>query len=235
VAAAVQAAAAVLPKQEHAMPPEQRDRARTHRIVIHPIVVRFAHWLNAAAIVVMVMSGWGIYNASPLFAFHFPPWATLGGWLGGAIAWHLAMLWVLVTNGTIYVAYGVLSGRFVRMFLPLTPALVWRDLLSALSLRLSHPPGTYNAVQRLAYVGVLMLGAMAVLSGLALWKPVQLQTLASLLGGYEVVRRIHFLAMAGIVSFVVLHLSLVVAVPHTLLAMLTGRAHGPVADARVRR
>src|ERR1700744_3210754 len=208
--------------QEYPMPYEQRDPARGHRIVIHPMVVRFAHWLNAASIVVMVMSGWGIYNASPLFTFHFPPWATLGGWLGGAIAWHLAMLWVLVTNAALYVAYGLLSGRFVRMLLPLTPGLIWRDLISALALRLPHTPGTHNAVQRLADVGVLMWGALAVLSGLALWKPVQLQTLASLLGGYEVARRIHFLAMAGIVGFVVLHLTLVALVPRTLLAMLTG-------------
>jgi thiosulfate reductase cytochrome b subunit len=214
------------------MSSQQRDGAPTPRSVIHPLVVRFAHWLNAAAIVVMVMSGWGIYNASPLFPFRFPLWATLGGWLGGAIAWHLAMLWVLVANAVIYVAYGVLSGRFVRMLLPLTPGLVWRDLVSALSLRLSHPAGTYNAVQRLAYVGVLMLGAVAVLSGLALWKPVQLQTLAGLLGGYEVARRIHFLAMAGIVGFVVLHLMLVALVPRTLVSMLTGRALADVEASR---
>jgi thiosulfate reductase cytochrome b subunit len=217
------------------MPSEQRDRARAPQIVIHPLVVRLAHWLNAAAIVVMVMSGWGIYNASPLFAFRFPPAATLGGWLGGSIAWHLAMLWVLVANAATYIAYGLLSGRFIRLFLPLTPGLVWHDLVSALSLRLSHSPGTYNAVQRLAYVGVLMLGAVAVLSGLALWKPVQLQTLAALFGGYEAARRIHFIAMAGIVSFVVLHLALVALVPRTLLAMLTGRAHGPLADAEASR
>jgi thiosulfate reductase cytochrome b subunit len=214
------------------MSSQQRDGAPAAWIVIHPLVVRFAHWLNAAAIVVMVMSGWGIYNASPLFPFRFPLWATLGGWLGGAIAWHLAMLWVLVANAVIYVAYGVLSGRFVRMLLPLTPGLVWRDLVSALSLRLSHPAGTYNAVQRLAYVGVLMLGAVAVLSGLALWKPVQLQTLAGLLGGYEVARRIHFLAMAGIVGFVVLHLMLVALVPRTLVSMLTGRALADVEASR---
>jgi thiosulfate reductase cytochrome b subunit len=214
------------------MSSQQRDGAPTPRSVIHPLVVRFAHWLNAAAIVVMVMSGWGIYNASPLFPFRFPLWATLGGWLGGAIAWHLAMLWVLVANAVIYVAYGVLSGRFGRMLLPLTPGLVWRDLVSALSLRLSHPAGTYNAVQRLAYVGVLMLGAVAVLSGLALWKPVQLQTLAGLLGGYEVARRIHFLAMAGIVGFVVLHLMLVALVPRTLVSMLTGRALADVEASR---
>jgi thiosulfate reductase cytochrome b subunit len=215
------------------MPFEQPGRARSRRMPIHPLAVRLTHWLNAAAIVCMVMSGWGIYNASPLFDITFPPWATLGGWLGGAIAWHLAMVWVLVGNATVYVAYGLLSGHFVRSLLPLTPGLVWRDLLQALSLRLSHPPGTYNAVQRLAYVCVLLLGALAVLSGLALWKPVQLQTLAALLGGYEVVRRVHFLAMTGIVCFVILHLLLVLLVPRTLLGMLTGRASLPIVNGGV--
>ena len=133
-------------------------------------------------------------------------------------------MWLLAGNALVYVAYGLLSGHFVRSFLPLRPELVWRDLMRAVSLRLSHPPGTYNAVQRLAYVGVLMLGALAVLSGLALWKPVQLQTLAALLGGYETARRIHFLAMAGIVGFVGVHLILVALVPHTLPGMLSGRA-----------
>jgi thiosulfate reductase cytochrome b subunit len=205
------------------MESEPRERAPERRMVIHPLVVRLTHWVNAAAIPVMVTSGWGIYNASPLFGFRFPPALTLGGWLGGAIAWHLAMLWVLVANAAIYVMYGLLSGRFVRRFLPLTAGLVWRDLVQAVSLRLSHPSGTYNAVQRLAYVLVLMLGAVAVLSGLALWKPVQLQALAGLLGGYEAARRIHFIAMVGIVGFVLLHLALVVLVPRTLWGMLTGR------------
>jgi thiosulfate reductase cytochrome b subunit len=217
------------------MPSERRDRARVSRVVIHPLVIRLTHWVNAAAIPVMVLSGWGIYNASPLFGFRFPPAATLGGWLGGAIAWHLAMLWVLLANATVYLVYGLLSGRFVRRFFPLTPGLVWHDLVRAVSLRLSHPPGTYNAVQRLAYVGVLMLGAVVVLSGLALWKPVQLQTLAALLGGYEVARRIHFIAMGGIVGFVLLHLTLVVLVPGTLLGMLTGRVDTPGDDVEASR
>ena len=212
------------------MPAEQLERRPTRWIVIHPLLVRLTHWVNAVAIVCMVMSGWGIYNASPLFGFRFPPWATLGGWLGGAIAWHLATLWLLVGNALVYLAYGLVSGHFVRSFLPLTPGGIWRDLVRAMSLRLSHPPGTYNAVQRLTYVGVLLLGAMAVLSGLALWKPVQLQTLAALLGGYEVARRIHFLAMAGIVGFVGLHLLMVTLVPRSLWGMLIGRARVPLAD-----
>ena len=201
-----------------------RSSARAGFVVIHPLVVRVTHWLNAIALVAMIMSGWQIYNASPLFPFTFPRWATLGGWLGGAIAWHLAAMWLLVGNGMVYFAYGLLGRHFMRSFLPLTPRLVWRDLRAALSLRLSHRLGAYNAVQRLAYVVVLLLGVLAVGSGLSLWKPVQLHALASLMGGYEVARRVHFIAMAGIAGFIVLHLVLVMLVPGTLIAMITGRA-----------
>jgi len=196
----------------------------TRRVVIHPLIVRLTHWVNAAAMTMMVMSGWRIYNASPLFGFSFPDWATLGGWLGGAIAWHLAALWLLVGNGALYVGYGLIAGHFRRHFLPITPRLVWRDMRAALTLRLAHRLGSYNAVQRLFYVAALLLSLLAVASGLALWKPVQLAVLADPLGGYEVARRLHFLAMAGLVGFVVVHLALVALVPSTLPGMITGRA-----------
>jgi len=192
--------------------------------VIHPLVVRVTHWLNAVAIVCMIMSGWQIYNASPLFGFSFPRWATLGGGLGGAIAWHLAAMWLLVGSGLVYLAYGIAGRHFIRSFLPLSPGAVWRDLKEALSFRLVHKLGAYNAVQRLFYVVVLLLAVLAVLSGLGLWKPVQFQGMVGLAGGYEVVRRIHFVAMAGIVGFLVVHLALVAIVPSTLWAMITGRA-----------
>jgi thiosulfate reductase cytochrome b subunit len=197
---------------------------RAGSVVIHPLIVRLTHWVNAAAMTMMAMSGWQIYNASPLFGFRFPAWATLGGWLGGAIAWHLAALWLLVGNGALYVGYGLIAGHFRRHFLPITPRLVWRDMRAALTLRLAHRLGSYNAVQRLFYVAALLLSLLAVASGLALWKPVQLAVLADLLGGYEVARRLHFLAMAGLVGFVLVHLALVVLVPSTLPAMITGRA-----------
>ncbi len=193
-------------------------------VIIHPLVVRLTHWVNAVALVVMVSSGWQIYNASPLLPFEFPAWATLGGWLGGGIAWHLAAMWLLVGNALIYFAYGLGGRHFMRSFLPLTPRTVWRDLREALTLRLQHKLGTYNAVQRLLYIVVLLLGVTALVSGLALWKPVQLQLVDDLLGGYPIVRWIHFLAMSGIVLFVVVHLLLVAVVPKTLLAMITGRA-----------
>ena len=202
-------------------------------VAIHPLIVRITHWVNAIAMVVMIMSGWQIYNASPLFPFTFPAWMTLGGWLGGAIAWHFAAMWLLVGNALVYFTYGLFGRHFMRSFLPLTPALVWRDLKEALGLRLRHRLGAYNAVQRLAYVVVLLLGILAVASGLVLWKPVQLQELASLLGGYEIARRLHFIAMAGIVGFLVLHLALVILVPQTLVAMITGRARIPASHAEI--
>ena len=193
-------------------------------VVIHPLVVRVTHWLNAVAIVCLVMSGWKIYNASPLFGFSFPNWATLGGWLGGAIAWHLAAMWLLIANGLVYLLYGLAGRHFMRSFLPIGPREVWRDLKEALTFRLHHKLGAYNAVQRLLYVVVVLLVAAAALSGLGLWKPVQFQDLVGLLGGYEMVRRIHFAAMAGIVGFTAIHLALVAVVPSTLRAMITGRA-----------
>jgi thiosulfate reductase cytochrome b subunit len=203
------------------------------RVTVHPLIVRLTHWVNAVAMTMMIMSGWQIYNASPLFGFTFPAWATLGGWLGGAIAWHLAALWLLVGNGLIYVLYGLLARHFWRHFLPITPASVWRDLRAALAFRLAHRAGSYNAVQRLFYVAALLLGLLAVASGLALWKPVQLDGLARLLGGYEIARRLHFIAMAGLVGFVVVHLALVALVPSTLLSMITGRATvRPTAESR---
>lgn len=197
--------------------------AVAHPAYAHPGIVRVTHWLNAFAMICMIMSGWMIYDASPLFGFTFPKWATLGGWLGGAIAWHLAAMWLLVINGALYIGWGLASGHFRRRFLPIRPAAVWRDTVDALRLRLAHADG-YNSVQRLFYVGTLVLGVLAFASGLALWKPVQLQGLSALFGGYEVTRRVHFVAMAGIVGFLVVHVALVAVVPRTLIAMTFGRA-----------
>jgi len=192
---------------------------------IHPFAVRIAHWTNALALACMAMSGWGIYNASPIFRFSIPAWATLGGWLGGSVAWHFTAMWLLVVNGLFYVVYGCVSGHFKRHFLSLRGREIARDALLALRGRLPHQPGIYNAVQRLLYVVVLLLGVLVVASGLAIWKPVQFAALAELFGGFDTARSIHFIAMAGIVGFVVIHLALVAIVPRTLLPMVTGRSH----------
>lgn len=192
--------------------------------MIHPLAVRAAHWINAFAMACMLTSGWAIYNASPILPFQFPAWATLGGWLGGAIAWHFAAMWLLVVNGLLYALYGITSGHFHRDFLPIRASDLMRDAGRALTFRLRHEGGRYNAVQRFAYVVVLLLGVLAVASGLSIWKPVQLAWLVGLFGDFDFARKVHFAAMAGIVGFVAIHLLLVLLVPRTLLPMVTGRA-----------
>lgn len=194
---------------------------------LHPWPVRLTHWLNAACMVCMFMSGWAIYNASPLFSFRFPVSLTVGGWLGGALAWHFAFMWLLLINGAIYVLYGFVSRHFKRELLPIGIAALKHDLTDALRFRLVHEKGVYNAVQRLMYWIVLAAGVLIVISGVAIWKPVQLQELVALLGGYDVARYVHFAAMTMIAAFVVIHLVLVILVPKTLLPMITGGVRTP--------
>ena len=192
--------------------------------VIHPLWVRVSHWINALAMVIMIGSGWEIYNASPLFGFTFPRTITIGGWLAGALLWHFAAMWLLVINGIIYVALGIATGRFRRKLLPIRPREVVGDLKSALQGRLPHDDlSVYNAVQRLLYLGVILAGIVIVLSGLSIWKPVQMQELTALFGGYDAARYVHFFAMASIVGFVVVHVIMAFLVPKSLLAMIRGR------------
>lgn len=194
-----------------------------HPDVIHPRWVRVTHWINAIAIVVMITSGWRIYNASPLFSFVFPDAITIGGWLAGALLWHFAAMWVLVINGIVYVTLGILTGRFRRKLLPIRPGEVIADIKAALSGTLSHDDlSAYNAVQRLLYLGVILAGVVVVASGLAIWKPIQLQELTALFGGYEAARYVHFFAMAAIAGFVVIHVVMALLVPRNLRAMIRG-------------
>lgn len=189
---------------------------------IHPWPLRLMHWLNALAIVTLIGSGWQIYNAAPLFPFSFPEAITIGQWLGGAVAWHLAAIWLLVLNGVSYLIWGTLSGHFRRKLAPPGPRAIWADLLAALRFRLPHEHGRYNAVQRALYLAVIALGVLAVLSGLAVWKPVQLWWLSDLFGGFRASRYVHFFAMAGIVGFLAVHLALVALVPRVLWPMIAG-------------
>lgn len=147
---------------------------------------------------------------------------TVCGWLGGALAWHFAFMWLLLINGSIYMLYGFGSRHFKRELLPIGLAALKHDLTNALRLRLVHEKGVYNAVQRLMYWMALAAGALVVISGVAIWKPIQLQELVALLGGYDNARYVHFGAMAMIAAFVVIHLALVMLVPRTLLPMITG-------------
>ncbi len=195
----------------------ERGVAPTHRLP-----VRVSHWVNTAAVLVMIGSGWGIYNTSPLFAFTFPRHLTLGGWLGGSLAWHFAAMWLLAGNLLLYASVGLLTGHFRRRLRPPRPADILRDLRLAATARLPHAPGQYNAVQRLLYVLVLLATAGAIVSGLAIWKPVQLAPLCNLLGGYEAARREHFLMMAGIVVFIAVHVAMVIKHPRTVRPMVLG-------------
>lgn len=191
---------------------------------IHPMWVRATHWLNAVAVVVLVASGWRIYDAAPFFGFTIPAQFTLGGWLAGAIQWHFAAMWLLAANGLAYVLLNLATGRAARRFLPLSPRAFVADLASALRGRLSHAdPGRYNAVQRAAYLFVVLDTVLLVLSGLVLWKSVQFPLLREWIGGYEAARRVHFVAMAALVGFVAVHLAMVALVPRTLRTMVLGR------------
>jgi thiosulfate reductase cytochrome b subunit len=191
---------------------------------IHPLWVRVCHWINALAILIMIGSGWQIYNASPLFDFVFPRQIALGNWLAGALLWHFAAMWVLVINGIVYVTLGIVTGRFRRKLFPIRPADVIADLKAALTFRLAHDDlSRYNAVQKLLYTGVILAGIVIVLSGLSIWKPIQFQELTALFGGYDAARYVHFFAMVAIVCFLVMHVALALIVPKSLRAMITGR------------
>jgi thiosulfate reductase cytochrome b subunit len=192
--------------------------------VIQPAWVRAMHWTNAFAMILMIMSGWQIYNASPLFGFRFASSITLGGWLGGALLWHFAAMWLLMVNGLIYLITGFATGRFRNKLLPITPQGVLSDIKAALTFKLAHDDlSTYNYVQKMLYAGIIAVGVVIVLSGLSIWKPVQLHWLVSLFGGYDWARYVHFFCMSAIVLFLIVHVALALLVPKSLRAMIIGR------------
>jgi thiosulfate reductase cytochrome b subunit len=202
---------------EHAAP--------TPTKVLQPVWVRTMHWINAFAMILMIMSGLQIYNASPLFNFlTFSHSITLGGWLGGALLWHFAAMWLLMINGLAYLVTGFATGRFKRKLLPITPGGVILDARAALTGKLSHEDlSRYNQVQKLLYAGIIAVGVVIVLSGLSIWKPVQFQYLTALFGGYDIARYVHFFCMSAIVAFLAIHIVLAVLVPKSLRAMIIGR------------
>ncbi len=196
---------------------------------LHPWPLRVMHWINALAMLLLIGSGWKIYNDEVLFGWlHFPDWITIGGEAQGALQWHFFAMWVLMLNGLAYLAYGFATGHFRRKFLPIRVAEFVGDVRDALALRLSHTDITrYNAVQKLLYTGIILVIVVQVLSGWAIWKPVQLSELVPLFGGFQGARLVHFLGMAAIVGFLVIHVALALIVPRTIGAMITG---GPKVD-----
>ncbi len=196
---------------------------------LHPLPLRLMHWTNAVAMIVMIGSGWQIYNDEVLFGWlHFPSWITIGGGAEGALQWHFLAMWILVLNGFAYLAYGLKTGRFRRMLLPIHPHEVLLEIRKALRLDLEHEDLTrYNAVQRLLYVGIIAVIIVQVLSGLIIWKPVQFSELSFLFYDFQGARLAHFIGMVAIVGFVLVHVALALIVPQTLVAMLKGGPQVP--------
>jgi len=212
--------------------------ARTLDEQRHPLVRRLSHWCMALAILLLIGSGWRIYNAVPIFPFRFPEWATLGGdWrvqlaihndpgVASAIAWHFAAMWLLFLSYIVFVLHGLFTRHIGHDWLPVGPRSFLHDFIAAATFRLDHRLGEYNAVQKVFYLGVTFAVLMMLLSGLAIWKPVQFAPLTALFGGFQGARVVHFLFMSAISLFVVVHVALVVLVPKTLVAMTLGRARG---------
>jgi thiosulfate reductase cytochrome b subunit len=193
------------------------------KTISHPRWLRVCHWLNAIAVILLVTSGWRIYNASPLLDFVFPQTLTLGGWLGGALQWHFAAMWLLFLNGILYLVLGFMTGYFRQKFTPLSLSGLAHDLRQLVQMNLTHANlSRYNMIQKLAYIGVVACLITMVASGLVLWKPVQFPTLRLLLGDYEVARLIHFISMALICLFILVHVIMVALVPRTLKGMILG-------------
>ena len=201
-----------------------RQRAR-----LHPLPLRIMHWINAVAIFIMIGSGWRIYNDDVLFGWlHFPDLMVIGKWAQYGLQWHFFGMWIFVLNGLAYLSFGIFTGRFRQKLFPIRPREVLATVGDALRLRLSHEDLTvYNAVQKMLYLGVILVGIFIVITGLCLWKPVQFSELADLFGSFQTIRLVHFLCMSAIVAFVAVHVTLALLVPRSLVAMIAG---GPVLD-----
>lgn len=191
---------------------------------LHPWPVRIMHWTNAVAMLVMITSGWGIYNDSVIIhGLHFAPYLTLGGWAAEHLLWHFAGMWLLAVNGLFYLVYGFATGRFRERLLPIRVSEVIQTVRDTLRLKFAHDDLTvYNGVQKLLYIIVILAGVMQVVTGLSIWKPVQLYFITDLFGSFQGARTAHFIGMSVIVGFLVVHVALALLVPQTLWAMLTG-------------
>jgi thiosulfate reductase cytochrome b subunit len=203
-----------------------------------PLLIRLTHFLNVPLLVFMAMSGLQILAAFPRLGprgepygwYPFDgkrplPWMTAGEWLAGARHLHFALAWFLIGNGVVYLAYVIASGEWRRRAFHFR-----RDARSAMRMALYYarlrrePPeqDLYNGLQRLAYTSAIVLGVVEVLSGLAIWKPVQLSSLAALFGGYDGARAVHLLGLAGLVLFTAGHVVLVLLHPRELASIVTG-------------
>jgi thiosulfate reductase cytochrome b subunit len=208
--------------------PSVKSIARQERR-LHPLPLRIMHWINALAIFIMIGSGWKIYNDDVIFGWlHFPDSVVIGKWAQYGLQWHFFGMWIFVINGLCYLGYGITTRRFRQKLFPISPRAVVTTVNDALRFRLNHDDLThYNAVQKILYLGVILVGVLIVITGLSLWKPVQFSELADLFGNFQTIRLVHFLCMAAIVAFLVVHISLALIVPRSLVAMVTG---GPIVE-----
>lgn len=199
---------------------------------LHPWPVRLMHWINAIAMIVMIMSGWGIYDDYVIIpGLHFSQTFRLGTWAAPSLLWHFAGMWLLTVNGLCYVIYGLVTGRLRKRLLPIRVGELVKTVRDTLHLKIGHDDLTvYNAVQRLLYLVVIVVGASQIVTGLLVWKPIQFSAAVAVLGGFQAVRLEHFIGMSIIVGFLVIHVALSILVPRTLWAMLTGGPRLPAGE-----
>jgi thiosulfate reductase cytochrome b subunit len=215
----------VLPSDEPSRP--LRREGRLPRL--HPLPVRLMHWTNALAMIIMIMSGWGIYNDYVIVhGLHFAPAFHLGSWAAPSLLWHFAGMWLLALNGLAYLVYGLVTGRLRERMLPIRLGELVKTVRDTLHFKIEHEDLTvYNAVQKLLYIVVIVAGISQVVTGLLIWKPVQFSSTVTLLGGFQAVRVEHFIGMLVIVGFLLVHVALSLLVPRTLWAMLSGGPRSP--------
>jgi thiosulfate reductase cytochrome b subunit len=218
--------------------------AQGDTVILYSRWIRYTHWVWALAVIILIGSGWRIYNqdlitgfGSPMFKIlNFPVWITIGGdyegaervhndfGLAGALLWHFAAMWLLFGSVAAYAIYGIASGHFRRKFVTIRPRQVFVDVADFIRGRLKHELGMRNAVQKLLYAIAVLLMILMVWSGLVLWKPVQFEEIGIPLGNYEGARYVHFFGMTGLVLFMLVHVGLTILVPKVLPPMITGRA-----------
>jgi thiosulfate reductase cytochrome b subunit len=200
--------------------PRQRPTGRH----LHPIPVRIMHWINAAVMMIMITSGWGIYDDDVIVhGLHFSGFWRLGEWAAWSLNWHFAGMWFFCINGLFYLLYGLLTGRFRERLWPIRPRDVVQTVVETLHFKIAHEDLTvYNAVQKLLYTIVILACINQALTGLAIWQPVQFSGLVALFGGFQSTRVFHFAGMVVIVGFLIVHVFLALLVPKTIWAMLAG-------------
>jgi len=211
----------------------KNDEEPVQAVYEHPWVVRFTHWVNAIALFVMAGSGLQIFRAFPSFGakipqqdlLNWPKAFAIGGWLGGALQWHLTFMWIYIATGMFYLAYQIFSGNYRQvLFTRRDVAGVW-PMVRHYFLFGPNPPAreTYNPLQKLAYTSAISLGVLTALTGFAIWKPIQFSWLARPMGGFHLARVWHFVSMWAILLFVLGHLVMVVLHGwNNFVSMLTG-------------